>query len=85
MARERSAFVGWTGGAFLGARSGRGAVSWWASIIVIGGLVAIGRVLFPGMDLRRSGPFVVAALFAYWLIEKGVNKYLTARENRRSK
>jgi hypothetical protein len=60
-------------------------MSWWASVIVIGGLVVIGRVLFPGTDLRRSGPFVVAALFAYWAIEKGVTKYLTTRENQRSK
>jgi hypothetical protein len=52
------------------------------SFLTVGVLVAVARLVFPGVDLRRNVPVTAAVIVASLVIERIVNGYMTGRAKR---
>lgn len=57
-------------------------MSWWVSFFIAAVLVAVARLLFPNVDLRRNVLATGALIVVCLLVERIVNKYITRRAKR---
>jgi hypothetical protein len=64
------------------ATSYRYRVSGWTQFLVVAVLVAVARLLFPDVDIRRSVPMGAALLVTYFVIESIVNRFRAGRMKR---
>jgi len=64
------------------ATSYRYRVSGWTEFLVVAVLVAVARLLFPDVDMRRNIPMFAALLVAYFVIESLVNRFRAGRTKR---